>query len=75
MEIRVDGLHVVQRDGFAEQLFVEGQGEASVNVVAVEHRHAHDASHEVKVRQVLLCFSQILSVQFDKICTDSASVH
>lgn len=49
VEIGVDGLHIVQRDWFAEQLFVEGQGEASVNVVAVEHRHAHDASHEVKV--------------------------
>lgn len=49
MEIGVDGLHVVQRDWFAEQLFVEGQGEAAVYVVAVEHRHAHDATHEVKV--------------------------
>ncbi|TNN47973.1 hypothetical protein EYF80_041835 [Liparis tanakae] len=48
VEVRVDGLHVVQRDGFPQQLFVEGQREASVDVVAVEHRHAHDATHEVE---------------------------
>ena len=54
MEVRVHRLHVVQRDGFPQQLFVERQSEASVDVVAVEHRHSHDASHKVEVRQVLL---------------------
>lgn len=54
MQIGVDGLHVVQRDRFAQQLLVKRQREASVNVVAVEHRHAHDATHKVEVRQVLL---------------------
>ncbi len=54
VEVRVDRLHIVERDRFAQQLFVEGQSEASVNVVAVEHRHAHDTTHEVEVRQVLL---------------------
>lgn len=49
VQIGVDGLHVVQRDRFAQQLLVKGQREASVNVVAVEHRHAHDATHKVEV--------------------------
>lgn len=58
MEVRVNRLHVVQRDRFSQQLFVEGQGEASINVVAVKHRHAHDTTHEVEVRQVLLQIEQ-----------------
>lgn len=49
VEIRINGLHIVQRDRFAQQLFVEGQSETSVDVVAVEHRHAHNATHEVEV--------------------------
>lgn len=49
VEIGVDRLHIVQRDRFAKQLFVERQSEASVDVVAVEHRHAHYATHKVKV--------------------------
>lgn len=59
VEVGVDRLHVVQRDRFAQQLFVKGQREASVDVVAVEHRHAHDATHEVEIRQVLLRIEQI----------------
>lgn len=54
VKVRVYRLHIFQRDGFSQQLFVERQCEASVDVVAVEHRHAHDTTHEVKVRQVLL---------------------
>lgn len=54
MEVRIDRLHIVQRDRFSQQLFVEGQGETSINVVAVEHRHSHDTTHEVEVRQMLL---------------------
>lgn len=54
VEVGIDRLHIVERDRFAQQLFVEGQSEASVNVVAVKHRHAHDTTHEVEVRQVLL---------------------
>lgn len=49
VEIRVNRLHIVQRDWFAQQLFIEGQSETSVDVVAVEHRHAHYATHEVEV--------------------------
>lgn len=54
VEVWVHWLHVVQGDGFPQQLFVEGQGEAPVYVVAVEHRHAHDTTHKVEVGQVLL---------------------
>lgn len=54
MEVRVHRLHVVERDGFSKQLFVKRQCEASVDVVAVENRHAHDATHKVEIRQVLL---------------------
>ena len=54
VQVGVHRLHVVQGDGFAQQLLVERQGEAAVDVVAVEHRHAHDATHKVEVGQVLL---------------------
>lgn len=54
VEVGVDGFHIIQSDRFAEQLFVEGQREASVDVMAVEHCHAHDATHKMEVRQVLL---------------------
>lgn len=54
VQVGVHRLHVVQGDGLPQQLLVERQGEATVYVVAVEHRHAHDATHEVEVRQVLL---------------------
>ena len=50
MELGVDLLKVTQRDVLAEQLLVEGQREAAVEIVAVEDRHADDATHEVKVR-------------------------
>lgn len=49
VQVRVDRLHVVQGDGFTQQLFVEGESEAAVYVVAVEHCHAHDTTHKVKV--------------------------
>lgn len=58
MEVGVDRLHIVQCDWFAQQLLVEGQSETSVNVVAVEHRHSHYATHEVEVGQVLLHIKQ-----------------
>lgn len=54
VEVRVDRFHIVQCDRFTQQLFVEGQSEAAIDVVAVKHRHAHDATHEVEVGQVLL---------------------
>lgn len=54
MQIRVNRLHVIQGNGFTQQLFVEGQSKATVYVVAMEHCHPHDTSDEVKVRQVLL---------------------
>lgn len=54
MKVGVHRLHVVQRDGFSQQLLVEGQREASIDVVAVEHSQAHDAAHKMEVGQVLL---------------------
>lgn len=54
MEVRINRLHVLQRDWFSKQLLVEGQREASVDVMAVEHCHAHDTTHKVEVRQMLL---------------------
>lgn len=49
VQVGVDRLHVVQGDGFTQQLFIEGQSEASVYVVTMEHRHPHDTPDEVKV--------------------------
>ena len=54
VQVGVHRLHVVQSDGFPQQLFVERQREAPVDVVTVKHRHAHDPAHEVEVRQMLL---------------------
>lgn len=54
MEVRVDGLHVVQGNRFPKKLLVERQREAAVDVVAVEHRHAHNTTNKMEVRQVFL---------------------
>lgn len=54
VEVGVHRLHVIQCDGFSQQLLVKRQREASVNVVAVKHCHAHDATHKVEIGQVLL---------------------
>ena len=54
VQVGVHSLHVLQGDGLPQQLLVEGQRKAAIDVVAVEHCHAHDAPHEVEVRQVLL---------------------
>lgn len=54
VEVGVNRFHIVQSDRFTEQLFVEGQREASIDVMTVEHRHAHYAAHKMEVRQVLL---------------------
>lgn len=49
VEVRVNRFHIIQRDWLPQQLLVKGQSEASINVVAVKHRHAHDSTHEMKV--------------------------
>ena len=54
VQVGVHRLHVIQGDGFPQQLLVEGQSEAPVDVVAMEHGHPHDAAHEVEVGQMLL---------------------
>ena len=47
-------LQVLQSDGPAQQLLVEGQGEASIDIHAVEHGHSDHSPHKVEVGQVLL---------------------
>lgn len=54
MQLGVRRLQVVELYWFAEQLLVKRQGEAAVDVVAVENRQSHHAAHEVEVRQVVL---------------------
>ena len=50
----VDTLQVLQVDGQPQQLLVEGQGEASVNVQAMEHCQPNDTPHKEEVGYVLL---------------------
>ena len=54
VQLGVDLLKVIERDLLAEQLLVEGQCEAAVQVVTVEDRQADHAAHEMEVRQMLL---------------------
>lgn len=54
MQLGVRRLQIVELYWFAEKLLVERQGEAAVDVVAVENRQSHHAAHEVEVRQVVL---------------------
>lgn len=54
VQLGVRRLQVVELYRFAEQLLVERQGEAAVDVVAVKNRQAHHATHKVEVRQVVL---------------------
>lgn len=54
MQLWVSGLQVVELNGFTQQLFVEGQREAPVNVVTVENRQTHHTTHKVEIRQVVL---------------------
>lgn len=69
MEVGVNRFHIVQSDRLPQQLFVERQREASINVVAMEHRHAHDTTHEVEVRQVLLQNKYYINIKiFMKCC-------
>lgn len=52
------GVHVgdvLEGDGLVEQHLVEGQREAAVEVVPVEHGQPDDAPDKVEVGQVLLC--------------------
>ena len=54
MQVGIHTLQVLQHDALAEQLFVEGQREAPIQVVTMEDGHADDAAHKVEVGQVLL---------------------
>lgn len=54
MQFWVHRLQVRKLDGFPQQLLVEGNREAPVDVVPVEHSQTHDAAHKVEVRQMVL---------------------
>ena len=54
VQLRVGGLQVVELDGFAQQLFVEGQRETPVDVVTMENCKAHHTTHKVEIWQVVL---------------------
>ena len=54
VKLWVHTLQVVECDGFGQQLFIEGQGETSIQVVAVEYSNTDDTTHEVEVGEVLL---------------------
>ena len=49
MQVWVDPFNVVQSDGFAQQLLVERQGEASIQVVTMKDGYANDAPNKVEV--------------------------
>lgn len=54
VQFRVSGLQVVELNGFSQQLFVERQREAPVDVVTMKNRQTHDSAHKVEIRQVVL---------------------
>ena len=54
VELGIDTLEIIECDRLGEELLVEGQREAAVQVVAVEDGDADDPAHEVEVRQVVL---------------------
>lgn len=53
MQLRVHPLDVPEGDRLAQQLAVEGGGEATLQVVAVEGGDAQHAPRKVEVRKVL----------------------
>ena len=56
MQLWVNAFNVIQTNGLAEQLLVEGKGESAVQVVVVENGNANNAADKVKVGEVVLCF-------------------
>ena len=50
----INALQVVEGDGMAEQLFVEGKSEAAIDVETVEHSHTQNTTNKVEIRQMLL---------------------
>ncbi len=54
MQLWVCRLQVIELDWFAQQLFVEGEREAPIDVVTMKNCKAHHPTHKVKIRQVVL---------------------
>jgi len=54
VQLWVHSLKVTKLDGLPQELLVEGQGEASINVVPVENSQTHNPPNKVEVRQVVL---------------------
>lgn len=58
MQLWVHSLKVTKLDGLPEKLFVEGQCEASVDIVPVENSQTHNSPDKVEVRQMILTKQQ-----------------
>lgn len=54
MELWVHRFQVRELDGLPQELLIEGDREAPVYVVSVEHSETHDPTHKMEVRQVVL---------------------
>lgn len=54
MQLWIHRFQVRQLDGFAQQLFVERDGETPVDVMPVEHRQPHDPTDKVEIREMIL---------------------
>lgn len=54
VQLWVHSLKVTKLDGLPQELLVEGQGEASIDVVPVENSQTHNPPNKVEVRQVVL---------------------
>lgn len=54
VQLWVHRLQIRELDGFPQKLLVEGNCEAPIYVVSVEHSQAHDPTHKVEIRQMVL---------------------
>ena len=54
LEYSVSNLQVLQQDGEAKELLIEGKGEATVNVQAMKHSQTHHTTNKVEIRQMFL---------------------
>lgn len=65
MQLWVNGFQIRQLDGLAQQLLVERDREAPVDVVSVEHSQAHYPTNKVEVRQMILQETPTHKAQFE----------
>lgn len=54
VQLWVHSLKVTKLNGLPQELLIEGQGEAPVNVVPMENSKTHNPPNKVEVRQVVL---------------------